>query len=101
MAYLPYETLLNGSYFSAATLAYDLPLGNQGWFYVILYMIGIVIVAIYTESPSNTVIASILGGIVLFTLMPTASIKIFYAIAVFALTVSLAKFFSHKQGSAI
>jgi hypothetical protein len=101
MTYLPYEQLLNGSYLTAAAGAYDLPLGGTGWFWVVLYMIGLTIVAVYTESPSNTVIASLLGGLVLFSLMPQTSLRMFYAVAVFALTITLFKYFAAKQGSAI
>lgn len=101
MTYLPYEMMLNGSYVGAVTTAYDIPLGSTGWFYVVLYMIGLTIVAIYTESPSNTVIASVFGGLAMFALMPSVSLKMFYAIAVFALALTLFKYFTHKQGSAV
>lgn len=101
MTYAPYEMLLNGSYLGGVVKAYDIPLGDNGWFWVLLYLLGLVIVAIYTESPSNTVIASILGGAALFEFMPAVSLKMFFIIATFALTITLFKYFSHKQGSAV
>lgn len=99
--YQPYELLVNGSTILSSIKVYDIPLGDNGWIYVILYMITITMLAVYTESPANTVIGSIIGGLALFALMPQVSIKVFYAIAVFALTVTLAKYFSHKQGTTI
>ena len=99
--YLPYEQLLNGSFFGSIFNVYDTSFGGGGLFYLIAYLAILVFISLATESPAPTGVFTILGGIVFIPLMAGVYQQISYVIAVLFVAVTLYKVLIYKRGAKI
>lgn len=97
--YLPYDQLLNGSFFQAIFNVYDLATGGSGLVYFIFYIGIILLLALAVESPAPIGFFTILGAIVFTPLMPVGLQRSLYVIALFGIAITLYKVFIYKRAS--
>lgn len=99
--YLPYDQLLNGSFFGSVFNVYDTSFGGGGIVYLMFYAAIIILIALATESPAPVAVFTILGALMFLPMMSGSYQKLVYTIAVLGIAITLYKIFIHKRGSQI
>ena len=94
-----FDLLINGSIIEAAIKSYEEPLTFGGiiWFWPIVFLLTLILVAIKTENPSMVAIYAILGNVALGTLLPNISHIMFGMILIFSLVVWLFSIFGSRR----
>ncbi len=90
-----FDLLINGSVIEAAVKTYETAFNFGGviWFWPIMFLITLILVAMKTESPAMIAIYAILGNIALGTMLPQISSVFFFIIVVLSVMIWLYSLF--------
>lgn len=90
-----WEYLQNASLFKATTEIYEVAWGL--WFWPIIFMFTLFVVAIKTESPAFVAIYAILGNLALSRFLIPASHPIFFGTLIFSIAMVLWSLFGSNK----
>lgn len=84
-----YNTLVDGHVINASITLYESAWTFAGvqWFWPIVFLITLLMVAIATENQGMVAIYAILGNVALGTMLPVLSHKIFFMILILSLVI--------------
>ncbi len=94
-----FDLLVNGSVVEAAVRTYEIAwtFGGITWFWPIIFLVTLIIVAMKLENPAFIAIYAILGNIALGTMLPQISSVFFFIIVVLSVMIWLYSLFASPK----